>query len=140
MGFMTTLFLKVLLILGIYAILVTFFHRVTSKRLGVKRRSFFSSETVNDHHERGDKLLSYLTLLVLLAGFIFHVVTDFDSEYWFFQPYFIVAIFYVARNLWKSFVENKVFSDKRESIYTMMETGMNTLLFTALFTSGFWFF
>ncbi|MBN8192933.1 DUF4181 domain-containing protein [Bacillus sp. NTK074B] len=137
---MTTLFLKVLFIIAMYTISVTLFHRIASKRLGVKKRTFFSSDTVNEEHERGDKILRYLTLVILAGGFILYVVNDFDSEYWFFQPYFIVAFFFIVRNLWKALVEVKAFSDNRESIYTLMETGINLLLFAALFTSGFWLF
>lgn len=140
MGFMTTLFLKVLFIIAMYAISVTMFHRLASKRLRVKRRRFFSFDTVNEEHERGDKLLRYLTLVILIAGFILHILNDFDSEYWFLQPYFIVAFSFIVRHLWKSFVERKAFSDNRESIYTLMETGINLLLFTLLFTSNFWLF
>ncbi|MDX8342411.1 DUF4181 domain-containing protein [Rossellomorea sp. YZS02] len=131
---MTAFLLKILFIIGVYIILVSLFHRVASKRLDVKKRKFFSFDTVNEEHERGDKLLRYLTLVILAGGFILHVVKDFDSEYWFFQPYFILAFFFIMRHLWKSFVERKAFSDNRESIYTLMDTGINLLLFAVLFT------
>ena len=140
MGFMTAFLLKILFIIGVYIILVSLIHRVASKRLDVKKRKFFSFDTVNEEHERGDKLLRYLTLVILAGGFILHVVNDFESEYWFFQPYFILAFFFIMRHLWKSFVERKAFSDNRESIYTLMETGINLLLFAVLFTSDFWLF
>ncbi|CAN7512966.1 DUF4181 domain-containing protein [Rossellomorea sp. LjRoot5] len=137
---MTAILLKLLLIIGVYIIIIHLFHWVVSKWLSMKRRTFLSFETVNDQHERGDKLLRYLAVVILIAGFVFHLVTDFDNEYWFLQPHFIVAFFFIARQLWKSFMEMKSFSDKRVSTYTLLETGINILLFFALFTSDFWLF
>ena len=138
LGFIPSYFLKLLFIIGIYIILVSLFHRVTSRWLGMEKRKFFSHDTINDQHEKGDKLIGYLAVVTMIAGFIFHVMTDFEYEHWYSQPYIIIAFFFIGRQLLKFYMERKWLGDKRESIYTLMEAGFYMMIFTALFSTNYW--
>lgn len=135
---MLGLILNLVFIAAIYIILVFLFHRVISRYLGLKKRKFFSHEMINEQHETGDKLIGYLAVVTLIAGFILHITTDFDEEYWFLQPYFIIAFFFVARQLWKSFMERKWMGSTKEYLYTLMEAALYIILFSALFSSNIW--
>jgi Domain of unknown function (DUF4181) len=134
LGFILTL----LFIIFIYIILVFLFHHVISRYLGLEKRKFFSHEMVNQQHEKGDKLIGDFAVATLIAGFIIHVTTDFDVEYWFLQPYFIIAFFFIARQLWKSFMERKWMGSTKEYLYTLMEAVLYIILFSALFSSNIW--
>ncbi|KPL60304.1 DUF4181 domain-containing protein [Rossellomorea vietnamensis] len=130
--------LKFFFIIAIYIILIFLFHRVISRYLGLEKRKFFSHEMVNEQHEKGDKLIGYFAVVTLIAGFIFHVTTNFDVEFWFLQPYFIIAFFFIARQLWKSYMERKWMGSTKEYLYTLMEAVLYILLFSALFSSNSW--
>ncbi|WP_179884985.1 DUF4181 domain-containing protein [Bacillus sp. AFS015802] len=138
LGFMTTFFLKILFIIGIYAVFVSLFHHVTSRWLGIQKRKYFSHEMINDQHEKGDKRLGYLTVLAMISGFIVVVSTDYESRY--LRPYLIIGFFFIGRLLWKSYMERKWTHDKREHTYTLMEAGFYTVLLIATFTTDVWLF
>jgi Domain of unknown function (DUF4181) len=129
---------KLLFVIAMYIILVFLFHHVISRYLGLEKRKFFSHEMVNEQHEKGDKLIGDLAVATLVAGFILHVTTDFDVEYWFLQPYFIIAFFFIARQLWKSYMERKWLESNKEYLYTLMEAVLYIILFSALFSSNSW--
>ncbi|PFG07547.1 uncharacterized protein DUF4181 [Bacillus sp. es.034] len=138
LGLMTTFFLKLLFVIGIYIILVTLFHRVTSRWLGLKKRKCFSHDMLNKQHEKGDKLLGNLTVVVMIAGLIVVVGTSFESR--FLQPYLIISFFFICRLLWKSYMEKKWMSENREYTYTIMEAGFHTILLIAVFSTNYWLF
>lgn len=130
--------LKLFIIIAIYIILVFLFHRVVSRYLGLEKRKFFSHEMVNEQHEKGDKLIGNLTVVVMIAGLIVVVSTSFESR--FLQPSLILAFFFICRLLWKSYMEKRWMSENREYTYTIMETGFHTILFIAVFSTNYWLF
>ena len=139
-GLIPSFFLRLLIIIVMYIFLVSLFHRVTSRWLGMEKRKFFSHDTINDQHEKGDKLIGYLAVVTMIAGFIFHVMTNFEYEHWYSKPYSIIIFFFIARQFLKFYMERKWIGDKRESIYSLFEAVFHVMLFTALFSTDYWLY
>ncbi len=123
-----------------YFLFIYLFHYVISRWLDVQKRNIFSHELINAQHEKGDKIIRSLATVTLIAGFITIIVTDFEPDSWYLQPYGIVALFFVVGQLWKAFMEKKYKDDKREYTYTVIETGFHILLFIAVFSTLTWLY
>ncbi|MCA1054014.1 DUF4181 domain-containing protein [Rossellomorea aquimaris] len=131
--------LKLLLVIGLYIGLMFLFHRVTSSLLGLEKRKMFEEEFVNEKHRKWDKWIRTIAAIVMVTGFFLVVVFE-PSSRWYFQPYFIISVFYVAIQLLKAYMEWKHQENKRESAYTLMEIGLTVILLVLLFSSNFLIF
>ncbi|BCB03969.1 DUF4181 domain-containing protein [Bacillus sp. KH172YL63] len=130
--------IHILLIIIVYLCLVHLFHRGASRWFRVKKRKSFSSEYINAQHEKGDKFIRSVAVVTLLVGLIVAIMSDFES--FFFRPYIIVALFFVIQQGWRAYMERKWLNDKRESTFTIVETGYHIILMISILTTYSWLY
>jgi heme/copper-type cytochrome/quinol oxidase subunit 4 len=131
-------FLKIILVILIYLLLIYVCHLGISRWLGVGRRKLFAHDIINEHHEKADKFTRTFMLAALLIGFILNIIYDFSSSRWYLQPYLYLIILLIFSQLVKAYMERKYIKDNREFTYTLFETGFTAILLVLLVTTGYW--
>ncbi|QHE60435.1 DUF4181 domain-containing protein [Rossellomorea vietnamensis] len=127
-------FLKVILILMIYLLLMYTFHRGISSWLSVDKRKIFSHDIINEHHEKADTIHRKIMVFALFSCVIIDVI--FDFEYWYQNPYSYVLILLFSGSFLKAYMEWKYVENKRECTYTVLETSFGYGLLLLLLTVG----
>lgn len=132
-------FLKLMLFILIYFLLLYAAHLGISRWLGVERRKIWSNDTlINEHHEKADTIHRRIMIVVLISCPIIDVFYDFN--HWYQNPYTYVLVILLSGSIIKAYMEWKYIGDKREYIYTLFSTGINTTLLVLMMISGYLFF
>ncbi|MCC5804088.1 DUF4181 domain-containing protein [Rossellomorea vietnamensis] len=127
-------FLKIMLILMIYLLLMYTFHRGISSWLGVGKRKIFSHDIINEHHEKADTIHRKIMIVALFSCLIIDII--FDFEHWYQNPYTYMMLLLISGSLLKAYMEWKYVEDKRECTYTILETSFGYGLLILLLTVG----
>ncbi|OIU68599.1 DUF4181 domain-containing protein [Rossellomorea aquimaris] len=129
-------FLKLILFIFIYILLLYAAHLGISRWLGVTKRKIFDYGIVNEKHKELDKVIRLITVAVLITGFILSLLTDFELNHWYIHPYTILVVSLISGELLKIYMEWKYIEDKREYTYTILETSLQAVLLILFFTLG----
>ncbi|XXM73062.1 DUF4181 domain-containing protein [Lysinibacillus sphaericus] len=128
-------FLKLLLFILIYFLLLYTVHLVVSRWLGVERRKIWSGETIiNEHHKRMDRIHKWILMIVLFSCPVIDILYDF--EHWYQNPYIYILLILLSGSIMKIYMEWKYIEDKREYTYTIVETSLHVALLILFFTVG----
>jgi hypothetical protein len=130
--------LKFMLCIMFYILLLYVFHHSVSRWLEVSKRNIFAHDIVNNHHEKADKIMRMLAVLVLITAFIINIALDFDTNRWYLHPSFLIALSLVLCQLLKAYMEWKYIENKREYTYTILEAGLNAVVLGWFFSTGVW--
>ncbi|PFG07687.1 DUF4181 domain-containing protein [Bacillus sp. es.034] len=127
-------FLKIILIIMFYLLLMYTFHRGISSWLGVSKRKIFSHDTINEHHEKADTIHRKIMLSALFSCVIIDVI--FDYKHWYQNPYSYMLLLLISGSFLKAYMEWKYVENKRECTYTVLETSFGYGLLLLLLTVG----
>jgi Domain of unknown function (DUF4181) len=127
-------FLKIILILMIYLLLMYTFHRGISSWLGVSKRKIFSHDIINEHHEKADMVHGKIMIAALFACVMIDVIFDFKS--WYQNPYSYMLLLLISSSFLKAYMEWKYVENKRECTYTVLETSFGYGLLLLLLSVG----
>lgn len=127
-------FLKIMLILMIYLLLMYTFHRGISSWLSMDTRKIFSHDIINEHHEKADTIHRKIMVFALFSCVIIDVI--FDFEHWYQNPYSYVLILLFSGSFLKAYMEWKYVENKRECTYTVLEASYGYGLLILLLSVG----
>ncbi|QWC21065.1 DUF4181 domain-containing protein [Bacillus haikouensis] len=128
-------FLKTILFLLIYFLLLYAAHLGISGWLGIERRKIWSRDNIiNEHHEKVDRIHKWILMIVLFSCPVIDVLYDFEQ--WYQNPYTYILVILLSGSLLKAYMEWKYVEDKREYTYTIFETSFNIVLLILFFTVG----
>ncbi|MGE6753693.1 DUF4181 domain-containing protein [Rossellomorea sp. NPDC071047] len=130
-------FLKIILIISIYLLLMYTFHQGLSRWLGVSKRKIFAHDIINEKHEKADRIHRRIMVVVLFSCVIIDVI--FDFEHWYQNPYSYILLLLISGSFLKAYMEWKYVKDKSEFTYTVLETSLNVVLLILLLSVGIGF-
>lgn len=133
--------LKPLLIVTIFGLLLYLFNILTRKLLKVKKKSFFSYNHLNSKHKIIDWTIRITFILVVSIGYFINLLKEPLERIWFLEPYFTLFIFVIVSESARAIIEWKYDTNRNAYIFTICQLLFIILLLLTLFIANFlgWF-
>lgn len=137
-GFEPYFWLKLIIILGVFLLLLFSFHTVMRKLLKLEKVKFFSNNYLNEEHKKIDRKIRITSIVVLLIGFIINVIRGPVDKFWFFEPYFLFFLSIIASESARTFMEWKYQENRKAYIFTINQLVFLVIFMVSLFTTDFY--
>lgn len=140
-GFEPYFWLKLIIILGVFSLLLFVFHTVMRKLLKIEKVKFFSNNYLNEEHKKIDWKIRMISIVVLLIGFIINIMRGPVDKLWFFESYFILFLSIIASESARAYMQWKYQTNRNAYIFTISQIVFICILMVSLFTTDLigWF-
>lgn len=130
----SSFWIKLLLVLGIYGILVFLFNSFMRKWLKVEKKNSFSYNHVNDKHRKIDWKIRITFIVVTILWYIISIMLDlmYTRFLWLFFVCFFIIIEIV-----RSYMEWKYSENKKDYIFTISQLVFIVMLLILIVTTDF---
>ncbi|WP_052124095.1 DUF4181 domain-containing protein [Ureibacillus manganicus] len=127
-------FLLVLIIsIASFLILIIIINEVVSRWLGVKKKSLFSYQHVNDRHKKIEWAIRITFIIFIVIGTFVNIHREPSETLWFLETWNILIVFIVIVDLLQAFMEWKYVENKKVYISTLIQLGFFVVLLLLLF-------
>lgn len=120
--------LKVLLILTTFGLLLFLFNTLMRKLLKVKKKNPFSYNHLNNKHKIIDWTIRITFIFIISIGSYINILREPLERIWFLEPYFTLFTFIIASETARAIIEWKYDNNRNAYIFTLSQ-----LLFIVLF-------
>lgn len=126
---------KLFFLLVVIALILVSFNVIMRRLLKVKKRKFFSYDHVNAKHKKIDWIIRITCIIFLLIGFILNNLNE-PHRIFFFEPWFIISIAIFISLAVQALMEWKYAEHRNDSIYTLSQLSLVTILLTSFYTTN----
>lgn len=136
-GIESSFWLKLILLLAAYSMLLFLFNTAIRKWLGVEKPKAFSHNHVNAKHSKIDwSIRGVFIVLILIGGFINATRLPQDA-YWFLQPWSLLFVLIAVTETVRAFMEKKYAKNPKAYLFTVFQLGFMLVLIVSLFATDF---
>lgn len=129
--------LKLLLLVTVYFLLITLFNAIMRRWLGVEKRKAFSYNHINDKHRKIDWTIRIVFLCVLLIGGFVNVGMIPQEPLFFLQPWFLLFVLLFLSETIRAVMERKYAKNPNAYIFTICQSAFILVLVILLFATDF---
>ncbi|MFE7064955.1 DUF4181 domain-containing protein [Sutcliffiella sp. NPDC057660] len=113
--------LKLLLVLSIFGVVVYLYKSMIRKFLKVEKKKFFSYNHINEKHKKIDWAIRITIVVCMLIGYFTNVLKDFSKGYWFLETYFLLLLFIIITEIATAIIEWKYAKNKNAYLFTIFQ-------------------
>ncbi len=131
--------LKPLIVLILFLIILYVFQVVMSKLLKVENKSFFSFKSpvlVNEQHKKIDRIIRFTFVSIFLLGLMIFLMRVPIPDILFLQPYFLIFLFVVVSESVRAFIEWKYASNRNDYIFTISQLLFMSVVVLLIFSTN----
>lgn len=129
--------LKLLVILASFVLVVLLFNSLMRKLLKVKKRKSFSYNHINEKHKRIDRTIRIAFFIIIIIGFFINIFRGPDGEIWYLQPYLIIIIYLIISEIARAYMEWKYETNRNAWIFTISQLAFICFLLFSFITTNF---
>lgn len=134
-GFEPYFWLKLIIVLGVFLLLLFSFHTVMRKLLKLEKVKFFSNNYLNEKHKKLDWKIRITTIVVLLIGFIINISRGPVEKFWFFETYFLLFLSIIVSESARAYMEWKYQTNRNAYIFSISQIVFVVILMVSLLTT-----
>ncbi|MGM0835119.1 MAG: DUF4181 domain-containing protein [Bacillota bacterium] len=134
-GIEPVFWLKLLLVLSIFGVLLYLYNSMMRKLLKVERKKFFSYNHINDKHKKIDWTIRITIVVSMLVGYFINVQNDFSAGYWFLETYFLLFLFIILSEIATAIMEWKFAENKNAYLFTIFQLLFIVAFILIIFTT-----
>ncbi|MGD6833906.1 DUF4181 domain-containing protein [Sutcliffiella halmapala] len=136
-GMEPILWLKLLLVLCVFGVVLYFFNSMMRKLLKVEKKKFFSYNHINENHKKIDWTIRIIFVGSILVGYFLNVQNDLSQGYWFLEPYFLLFLFIILSEIATAIMEWKYAKNKNAYLYTIFQLLFIVTFILIMFSTDF---
>jgi hypothetical protein len=132
-----SVFLKFILILVIYGLLIYSFNKVLRKWLKVEKKKMFSYNHLNNRHKKIDWTIRIAFLVILIISLVIRAIRINLESIWFLETYVLVFVFIIVSETARAIMEWKYAENRNDYIFTTIQLVFISILLLLTFTTNF---
>ncbi len=129
--------MKLLLLLATFGLVIFIFNSVMRKLLKVERKELFSYNHQNDRHKKMDWTIRLVFMFTILFVFTIRMINEAMEMIWFLEPYFLTFIFILVSESVRAVMEWKYASNRKDYIFTISQLLFLIIILVLLFLTDF---
>lgn len=129
--------LKLLLLITVYFVLMALFNIITRRLLGVEKPKAFSHNHVNDQHKKIDWSVRIFFIVVMIVGGFLNVTVIPGGPYLLLQPWFLLFVLIFVTEIIRAIMQRNYEKNSNSYVFTISQLAFILVLLTLLFATNF---
>ncbi|MGF2616445.1 DUF4181 domain-containing protein [Rossellomorea vietnamensis] len=134
---MESVWLKILLFLSLYGLVIFLFNTVMRKKLKVKKKKMFSYNHINTKHKKIDWMIRFSFILLLIISCIFNMSQEGVEPLWFTETHTLLIGFILVSEAARALMEKRYAENKNDYKFTLIQTGFIAVTLTSFIATDF---
>ena len=136
-GIESMFWLKLLLLLTVFSVLMISFNAIMRKWLGVEKRKAFSHNHVNDKHKKIDWSIRFIFIAIMVIGGLINVTMIPREPYLFLQPWFLLFVLIFVTETVRAVMERRYAKNPNDYVFTVFQLVFTLILLILIFMTDF---
>ncbi|MHA6260629.1 DUF4181 domain-containing protein [Sporosarcina sp. CAU 1771] len=130
-------FVKLILVLSIFGLVLFFVNKVLRKWLNIGRKKMFTYGHVNDKHKIIDWTIRFIFIVLLSFGYFINVLRDPINRIWFLQTHILLFALIITTETVRVIMEKKYAENRNDHVFSAIQLAIISIFLLSLFTTDF---
>lgn len=136
-GVESTFWLKLVLLLTVFLVLMALFNAIMRRWLGVEKPKAFSHNHVNDRHRRIDWSIRIFFIALMILGYFVNVTRLPQEPYLLLETWFLLFVLLFVTEIIRAVMERRYAKNPNAYIYTISQLALILVFLILLFATDF---
>lgn len=135
-GFEPMFWIKLIVVLVVFMLVLIIFNRVMRKWLKVEKKKAFTYNYVNKKHEKIDWTLRIIFIAAIVLGSFINI--ERNESLWYLEAWFIMFCLIFLTEAVRIFMEWRHAENKNDYLFTLSQLVFCTVIVTSFFTTNYY--